>query len=254
MVDYFYLLASFPSVELNSEPPISFHSLMWRLEMNLEEKDFEKIKDFLRYFDLLNLRAFWQKKTLDPWGNLDEKGIEEALLVETEFPEFVFDYLKKYKSDEERCKFFPELLLAYYSYMIERKKGFIQVYFIFQKTIRFLISEKKIEKGGKEKERELFFADLKDIALQEILQKSDSYEDLNFDYRPLVKLIEEQFENPMGLFNGLMEFQFSKITELALDSMFSIDKILQYLALLRIATEVSSLDQEKGEQIIGQIA
>ena len=117
-----------------------------------------------------------------------------------------------------------------------------------------MISEKKIEKGGLEKEKELFFADLKDIELQEILQKSDSYEDLNFDYSPLAKLFEEQFTNPMGLFNGLMEFQFSKLAELMTGSMFSIDKILQYLVLLRIATEVFSLDQEKGEQIIGQIA
>lgn len=253
MTDYFYLLTSLPSVELFNEPPISLHSLMWRLEMNLSEKDFQIVKDFLRYYDVLNLRAFWQKKPLDPWGNLDETGLEEALLVETVLPDFVFDFIKKYKTDEERVIYFPEILNSFYCLVEERQEGFFQTFFIFQKTIQTLISQKKIEKEGKEREKELFFADLKDPALQEILQRADNYEDVNFDYRPLVKLLEENYTQPLDLFKGLMDFKFSKITELMNGSMFSVDNVLQYLALLRIAAEVFSLDQEKGEQIIEQI-
>lgn len=254
MTDFYYILNSLPEIDISKEVPIKIDDLMMELEMNLSDKDRDRIRAFSRYYDVLNLKAYWQQKTLDPWGNLDTTGIEEALLVENILPEFVFDFLKDFGEDKDRIKNFPKLLSGFLSDRIEQEKGFLQSYFLFQKTIRLLITIVKAGSEKEELEKKLFFEDFQDIRLREMIKNTDTYEDVCFDYRLLVKILKDKSIKPLELYKKFMEFQFYALDDQMIEHPFSMDQLLGYLAKLRIVTELNTLDDKTGKEIVSKIA
>lgn len=251
MSDYYYVIASLPSIVFGEKPPISFHSVMWRLKANLKEIDLDRIRRFLLLFDFFNLKRFWEEKPLDNWGFLDRKGIDEALLVESELPDFLFEFLDKYKDRQARVLYFSELLSIFFNKMIAEEKGFLKSYLTLQRNVRLLscavLTERKIEE-------ELFFEDIKEPDIDDLLKKKENYSDVDFDYASLVKSLKNTRKNPLELYKEFMFFQFNQIDELMIYHPFSMDQILGYLAKLKIVEEMSKLDPEMGKKVIDQIA
>jgi len=250
MTDYYFLISSLPTLEFGKKPPIDFHQLFFSYKMNIEGKDFEKVRRFLLYFDCQNLVNLWREKPLDPWGYLDKKGIDEALLVDTVLPDFVFDFLKKYPEKEQRITYFPELLSSFFKTMIYEEKGFLKDYFVLQRSIRLLKTAFFTEDVGKE----LFFEDLSDLDIKDLLKRKNNYSDKRFDYKELAKILGNQKLDPLTLYTEYMKFQFYMIDRLLIENPFSIDQLIGYLAKLRIVEEMSKLDKEEGDKIVDEIA
>src|SRR5689334_17911745 len=98
MANYYFLITAFPPLVLGVKPELSFKELKELLLLNLTLADQEKVEELLRPIDLYNLRAFWLGEPLDKRGQWTAKELEEELLVQETFPDFLIDYLGRYES------------------------------------------------------------------------------------------------------------------------------------------------------------
>jgi hypothetical protein len=87
MANYFFLAASLPPLVLGQKPDITFDELMNRFEINLTPEDLEKSKVMRRFIDLHNIRSLLLEEPIDPRGNLNEKALDEALLIKNILPQ-----------------------------------------------------------------------------------------------------------------------------------------------------------------------
>ncbi len=81
-------------------PEITFEELIARLEINLSKEDLEKTNVLRRFVDINNIRALLMEEAIDPRGNLNEKELDEALLVHAVLPDYVFDFLDQFEKDD----------------------------------------------------------------------------------------------------------------------------------------------------------
>lgn len=102
MGNYYFVVPSLPPLSLQEKPQISFAELMTRLEMNLSKKDLEKTQVLRRIVDIYNIRALLTEEPIDLRGNLNEKELDEALLVHTVLPDYVFDFLDQFEKQRTR--------------------------------------------------------------------------------------------------------------------------------------------------------
>jgi hypothetical protein len=101
---------------------------------------------------------------------------------------------------------------------------------------------------------ELQFEDPDDEIVAQILAQKDAktYEPPE-RYSDLKALFEEHYDAPMELYQGLCEYRFEKIVQMYGIDVFSIDRILAYLARLIIVEKWLDLDKKKGIQVVDAI-
>jgi len=115
MNNYYFVAPSLPTLVLGEAPEVTFEEVIHRLEMNLDRKDLKKVQVLRLFIDLHNIRSLYMQQPLDLHGNLNEKELDEALLVEADLPEYVFDFLGQFEETSDAAKHFFGLLSRYYS-------------------------------------------------------------------------------------------------------------------------------------------
>ncbi len=79
---YYFLIASFPDLNLDTQPTLSFKELVSMLKLNVFQKDLDLVKELLLLVDIKNIRALWKQQPIDSHGNLTKKELEEAFIQE----------------------------------------------------------------------------------------------------------------------------------------------------------------------------
>ena len=100
-----------------------------------------------------------------------------------QYPEFVFDYLEKYKDINERIHHFRELQLAAYDFLIETTSGFLNDFFQYDRKLWITSIAYLGKKRGRDLKGDLSFLDPHDLLTQLLMQQHES----------------EHFEFPEGL-------------------------------------------------------
>jgi hypothetical protein len=251
MRNYYFVVPSLPPLSLNEKPEITFEELMTRLALNLSKKDFEKVRILRRLVDVYNIRALLMEEPIDPRGNLNEKELDEALLVHAGLPDYIFEFLDQFEKVPDKIKHFSGLLAAYFNEEIAKQKGFLHKYLIFERECRLVMLALRAKQLGRDVVKELQFEDPTDPMVAQILAQKDSDRyDPPQEYQDLKELIAACYPDPWAENRAFAEYRFKKIEELAEASRFGIDQILRYVAQLMIIENILELDAEKGRMIL----
>ena len=137
---YYFLATALPDLEMGYPPDITFSTLDYIMKVNLKDEDYAKSTVMRRYYDIQNIRNFWMETELDPVGFYNVNDLEEVLLTRMGLPEYVYEYLEKYKPLGERIHNFPALISAYFQNEIQQAEGFVQEYLTFVREWRLVLT------------------------------------------------------------------------------------------------------------------
>lgn len=259
MKEYYFVASLLPELEIGHVPDLGMSELKELLKVNLASEDLTKTRLLLRQIDVENFRAFWAQEPLDPRGNLNKEEIEQAIndkawSRDEEFPDYLVDFLDKFTEDDERLAHFPKLLISYYSYEREHNEGFLKDYFAFQRDWQWVLVGFRARKMGKDIAVELQHEDPSDPLIAQILAQKDAAEyEPPFEYRDLKPIFEEHQDQPLELHKALYAYQFKEIVERWGVAIFTVDRILNYMARLILVEKWQELDVQKGIEVIDQI-
>lgn len=252
--NYYFLAASLPELAIGYPADITFGELDFKLKTFLSPEDYHKTVVLRRYLDLENIRAFWAKEPLDPRGNYDVNELEDALLTHFGLPEYVYAYLDQYEHKEERLRHFSALMGAYFNHEIAQADGFLKEFLIFEREMRLVFTGFRAKKQGRDLAKELQYEDPNDDIIAQILAQKDAktYEPPT-SFGELKFLFEEYGSLPLELHKALYEYRFQKFEEMYGVDIFSIDRILVYLAQLIMVEKWMELDKKQGLEVIETI-
>lgn len=248
--NYYFLAPSFPKLILGQIPEIAFDELIYRLEMNLSSEDLEKVRILRLLIDLENIRAHYLKEPIDPRGNLSEKQLDEALLVQNLLPDYVFEFLDQFEEDSEKVAHFSGLLSRYYSEEITRaKKGFLKNLLILQREMRLVLTALRAKKTGRDVVQELQFEDFTDPLVAQILAQKDADDyDPPLDYQSLKTQVRACADDVWQQYVSVLQYEFDKIEEMTGYPLFSLDWILGFFAQFLLVDHMARLDQTAGKE------
>lgn len=251
MANYYFLGTLLPELRLSEPPEIGFREYEQLLKENLTEKDFARTRIIRFLYDILNLRLYWKGEPLDPLGNLDESGLEEAFATRSMLPQYVFEFADKYESTEERIRRFPELLATFFQEEIRRATGFFKQYFILERELRLVMAAFRAKKLNRDILAELQYEDPEDHIVAQILAQKDALEyEPPEKYEELKAIFEKYGDKPLELQKAMFEFRIQKIEEMLGLEQFSADRILAYLLELILVEKWQHLDKQKGVEIV----
>jgi len=256
MARYYFLLSSLPELSLGGQADITFEQFKTMLELNLTPQDLSQARLFLSLIDLRNIRALWLKEPLDPRGSLNEKELDEALLVQDFLPPFVFDFLDRYESVKDRLHYSSFLFFHFFTYVSEEHSGFLQAYFQQEREIRLVLAALRAKKTHRDIAYELQFEDPTDPLVAHILAQKDMEEyEPPREFEKLKLIFKENYLAPRKLALAFLEWRFAMIVELEERfPFFSIDRVLGYMARLYAYENWNSLDEAQGRAFVDLIA
>ncbi|MGA8164667.1 MAG: DUF2764 family protein [Waddliaceae bacterium] len=252
--NYYYLASALPDLHIGNPPDLNFASFDELLKTNLTSEDYRQVSVIRRYYDINNIRAFWLGGQLDPHGVYNAIELEESLLTQEGFPEYVFAFLEKYSQLDERLQRFPALITEYFRHEVAAASGFLRDYLTFEREWRLVFTGFRAKKLGRDIAVELQFEDPNDDIVAQILAQKDAV-----DYIPPVRyhhlraLFESHAEAPLDLHQALCDYRFHRLETMYSIHVFSIDRILAYLAQLVIVEKWMELDRQKGKTVIETI-
>lgn len=254
MKGYFFLIPSLPDLHIGNPPELSWDELTFLLSSNLSADDYEKVRILRSYFDLENIRSLWSGFPLNRFGNFDEVELEQALLIRAGLPSYVYEFMDRFDSKEERLKHFSALLVDYYNIEIQHNRGFLKSFFTIERAIRLILTAFRAKTLGRNVLSELQFEDPQDPLVADILAQKDAknYEP-PAEYQDLKLLYEAHQEAPLELQKALLQYRFRKISELTGLDLFNLDQVLTYVFQWILVEKWNALDQEKGKKIINSI-
>ena len=251
MGNYYFLAASLPPLVLGEKPDVTFEELTSRLEINLTKSDFEQTVIFRRYIDMSNIRALFLEESIDPRGNLNEKELDEAMLLKDGLPQYVFDFLDRFTDMSEKLRNFSGLFSTFFAEEVSRTDGFLHAYLEFEREWKLVMLAIRAKELGREVTRELQFEDFTDPMVAQILAQKDSegYDPPN-DYISLKETFLSCGTDPWQQYKQVAKWRFERIEELVDRPLFSIDWVLSYMAQLLLVEHWNELDETKGKMIL----
>ena len=259
MADYYFLASLLPALEIGHVPTLNFSELKSLLAINLSKQDALKTRKFLRMIDIENMRRIFSHEPIDPRGNLNEEELktaiqEQSFSPEEEFPDYLIDFLEKYRTDEERNAHFSFLMGNYLSQESEKESGFLGKYFSFERNLRIVLAGFRAKKMNKNIEQELQYEDSSDpIVAQVIAQKDAKNFEPPFEFKELKPIFDAYADEPLEMHKALVAYRFNEIIEMIDLEHFSMDRILGFMARLLLVEKWLELDMESGLEIIDTI-
>lgn len=253
--NYYFLASILPPLQIGQPPEISDLELQNLTQVNVTHRsDWEKVWGFRLYYDIQNIRSLWREEPLNIHGNYDENELEEQLLVKSGFPGYVFDYLEAHETDGDRLRHFSFLLSSYFNEEIAKSSGFLKKYYSFERDLRLVLLGLRAKRLGWNLMNELQYEDPHDDLVAQMIAQKDSpdYEPPE-EYADIKALFAEHAHDPLQLYQLIGEFRFQKINELLAIDLFSIDRIIAYIAQLIIVEKWVELDKKKGMEIVDTI-
>lgn len=251
MTNYYFVGVLLPELKIGHPPEISFREFILLLQDNLLEKDYALVDVLRRYYDLENLRSFWKKEELDPYGSLDKLQLEEIEMIPELLPSYVQNFLEKYENESVRLNHFPELMTAYFCEERCSSQAFLKEYLNFERKLRLIQTVFRAQYLKRDLLVELQYENPEESFIQQLVTQRDAVKfELPEEFQPLAFIFNEYSDSPIGLHKALCEFRFQKVADLMGNQPFSIDYILGYMIQLIIVERWENLDQEKGNSLV----
>jgi hypothetical protein len=249
--NYYYLVSSLPPLELGKRPDITFEELIARLEVNARAKDLEQVKVLRRLYDIENIRYLLMEEPLDPRGNLDEKELDQALLVRDAFADYIFDFWDSFSTTEERLAHFWGFFARFFQEETPQTTGFLKSYLTLEREWRMVALALRAKELGRDLVFELQFEDPTDPFVARILAQKDAPTfDPPPEYAALRAIYEATRDDPWRRYVEFAAFRMQRIQELVDRPLFDFDWVLAYMTQLFIVEQELELDGERGRRIL----
>ncbi|MDR2539802.1 MAG: DUF2764 domain-containing protein [Chlamydiales bacterium] len=251
MSRYVFLLPFLPPLSLDKPTELSFEELIGLLQVNLSRKDLEKIKVLRLAVDLSNIRDLLLGKPIDSHGNFSEKELDEALLLKSDLPQYVFDFLDPFEDNVTKLKNFWGLFTRFFVEEIAKQKGFLKSYLTFERESRLVLLGLRAIQAKKDLLQELQFEDpldpfVKNILLQKDLERYTPPP----EYARLKEIFFTYYKDPWEQYQAFTEYRFASVADLVSKSLFSMDHILCYVAQFMLVESLYHLDKGEGEKFL----
>ena len=252
MTKYYFLGTAFPLLSLQVKSDLNYGELSRLMQWNLSSKDQEIIGVFKTYIDLKNLKRLWLKQPLDLRGNLDERNLNEALLLKDGLPEVVFEFIEKFTSEQARIKNFSYVLSRFLREEIAHSKSdFLRFYFEMERAVILITIALRAKRLQRDLAEEFMYEDQSDFLVRALLdQSAASRPELDMDKMVIVDLFEQNCNDPKKLQMAFLEYRFQKISDEAEKKPFSIDQILGYLVGVMLIDDLFRLNAGTGKKIL----
>ncbi len=252
---YYYVGTYLPTLSFDTKPELNFWQLLTLLSDNLSEYDFNKVRSIRRLYDLFNLRSIWLEQPIDPYGQLDEGLLKDALVSGIGLPEYVYDFMLAYEKNEDRIRHFPSLLTKFFKNSEFQHDPFLKWYLEFERKLRLVLVGFRAKKLGKDLSVELQYEDPEeDFIAQLLAQKDEKVFEPPEGYEDLKHIFEKHFNDPMGLQREIDGYRFNAIeSQLEEVDSFSITRILAYVIQFIIVNKWFELDEKEGKNIVDTI-
>ncbi|MBT3394435.1 MAG: DUF2764 family protein [Waddliaceae bacterium] len=254
MSNYYFSSSALPAIEVGVKPTISFLEVKGLLKLNISARDYQKSVIVRRLIDIENLRALWKGESFDHRGNYTAKQLEEVLVTQEGLAEYVFDFLDKYTTTEERLKNFAALMSNFFTEEIAKSEGFLKKYLIFEREWRLVLLGFRAKALGRDVIAELQYEDPDDDIIAQIIAQKDakSYEPPD-GYEDFKSVFYEKYEDPIRLHKEVCVYRFNRIEEMLFGQRFSISRIIGYMVQLIIVERWQELDKNKGNDVVNTI-
>jgi len=254
MSNYYFLGTRLTTLSIDQPAEITFEEFDQLMRDNLTAKDYAKAEVIRRFYDLENIRNYWNKEPFNPYGMLDANELEDALITGHGLPDYIYGYIDKYERKEDRLKHFPELIAAYTHEELSHLTGFVKKLLRFEREWRLVMVGFRAKKLGKDVAWELQFEDPEDEIVQQILAQKDAK---TFEppekYAALKPIFQKYQDTPLALHQALSQYRLDKIDEMVEFDQFSFEMILAYMVRLLIIENWQHLNKEKGLEIVNKI-
>lgn len=252
MKQYYFLSTLLPPLSFDAAPEISFDELVISLEDNLSPCDAEKICEIRKFYDILNLRAFFKGEEIDPRGDMNVHELEEAIASYIGFPLYVYQFLENNPNQADRIDHFPNLLATFFQQSQLLKDPFLRRYFTFERALRLVLTAFRAKKLKKNFAEEFMYEDPSEELIAQLLamQNAPQFEPPEA-FLGLKTLFEKFGNSPLDLQREIDRFRCETI-ESFIDpcDFFSTDRILAYFAEYLIIEPWFKLDKDQGKKII----
>lgn len=241
MTKYYFVVSSFPPLQLGALPEMPFKELRGVVAQNLTKRDLRQFDLLLEPIDLYNIKALWLGYPIDERGTILGKDLEEALLVPGKLPSYITDFVERYESVEDRIRYFPSLYASMYQ---QKKEGFLAKYFTFEREVALVLTALRAKKTGRDVVRELQFEDPCDPFVADILAQKDAQDYTPpTEYEDLKVIFVENSSDPRKLYESILKYRFKMIGEWAENEHFTLDQILAYAARLLVVEKVLEISE-----------
>lgn len=251
MTNYYFIGTLLPELKIEEAPEIGFNELDQLFKENLSNQDYAKARTIRTLYDIGNLQAYWKGEPLDPYGNLTPNELEEALVTRSVLPPFVFEFIDKYETNEERLRHYPELQAIFFRDAINHATGFFRYYLTLERELRLILVAFRAKKLGRDLYAELQYEDPEEDFIAQILAQKDApaYEPPE-KYQDIKILFEQYYDKPIELHKALLEYRFNQIEEKLGYEPFSLDRLLAYMIELIMVEGWERMDKKKGLEIV----
>jgi hypothetical protein len=254
MFKYYFVITALPKLSLNQRLDLTFDEVMRLFELNLSKNDLDKIISFRRFIDILNLKKIWQNKDIDIRGNLNKNELNDQLLIQDLLYDFVFEYMQKYDSNENRLKKFSFLTSNFFNKIINESTGFLKNYFSFIRSYRLILTALRCKTLNRDIALELQFEDpFDDLTMYLLAQKDMDDLIVPIEFEDLKKIYLKNKNDVKKLHLSLLEYKLNKIDDLLDKNPFTIDEILAYFTKFLIIQDYQNLSLDKGKEKLEQI-
>lgn len=254
MTNYYFLASLLPALHIGTKTDLPYSDLQDLLSTNLTPSDLAEVDAVRRYYDIENVRAYWLREPFNPYGNVEEKYMEEAILTGDGLPSYVYDFMDRYESLPARLGHFSMLISEYFKEEIPKATGFLLEYLQFEREWRLVVTAHRAKMLGRDLSVELQSEDPHDDLVGMLLaQKDAKHWQLPERFDHLLTHLKNHEDEPMVLFRSLCEWRFDNIAAFTATEFFSIDRILSYLVRLIVVEQYAALDRTKGLAIVHSI-
>ena len=256
MSQYYFVGTLLPELTFESAPEISFAELEELFRDNFSKKDLKKIFYIRGFYDILNLRSFWNEEVLDPKGELSALELSESIEGRIGLPQYVYEFIDRYEKKEDRLHHFPFLLARFFKKAAFLKDRFLRNYFCFERELRLVLTAFRAKKLGRDLSEELQYENPEEDLIGQILaaQYAKTYEPPE-KYEDLKVIFDKYESNPLASQKALDAYRFEFIEKLVdMSDAFSSDRMIAYFFQFLLIEKWFQLDSSEGINIITQVA
>lgn len=265
-----FVLGCLPPLEFDAKPDTTMVAVRQMAELNLSNDEMAKVRVLLRWIDLSNIEHMEARKekqemtnqegnvaqrkvilkTFDPRGNFFQEELKHFLSEEQGLPDYLFHFLAKFESAEERQRNFSWLVAKYFEEERKNATGALREILQFEHEWRIVIAGYLAKKYGEDLGYQLRFEDPSDPFVQMTLAQKDTSASYVFplEYRNLEALIHEAGPNPTTQMKNVMKYRFDFYAEMEYDFPFNLRRLLAYFMQLMQLEEMMTLKQREGEK------
>ena len=269
-----YIVAALPELGWDSELPGTVSEFLEEFKVQLEPLK-DGINDILLLNDIKNLELILKSKLDIPekfLGNRDKGEVDfyKAKVLELDelklffedpfvnrpydsYPDFIEDYLIKYKPHKDSHANIEELYIDYFRYMQTRENYSLRYYGKIAITIRTVMAAKRIM--GRELDLETHLQGDPFIVSTILENKNSSDLGLRHIFPEVSEVVAifDRAGDPLKAERDLDRIRFELMEQLGRESPFADHTIYSYIIRFQIRNRWNTLDSQKGIEILDNI-